>query len=111
MIRNTIFGALDGGRPVDWRVVFRDLALWLATGVGKPKPTPTCPFMFHLYDSYGFLMEEEETDYKIAHELAKYWITPELESRLESKDKGQTNTPKPHAYKRSHCHSSIGSSG
>ena len=25
-IGNTIFGALDGGREVDWGVVFRDLA-------------------------------------------------------------------------------------
>ena len=51
MIGNTIFGALDGGRPVDWRVVFRDLILRLATGVEKPKSTPICPFVFHLYDS------------------------------------------------------------
>ena len=26
MIGNTIFGALDGGREVDWGVVFRDMA-------------------------------------------------------------------------------------
>ena len=49
-IRNTIFGALDGGRKVDWGVVFRDVAQRLAKGVGKPKPTPICPFLFHLYE-------------------------------------------------------------
>ena len=63
-IGNTIFGALDGVRPVDWEIVFRDLALRLAVGVGKPKPTPICPFLFHLYNSQGLLTEEEETDYK-----------------------------------------------
>ena len=48
-IGNTIFGALDGGREVDWGVVFRNMAQRLAKGVGKPKPTPICPFLFHLY--------------------------------------------------------------
>ena len=47
-IRNTIFGALDGGREVDWGVIFWDMAHRLAKGVGKPKPTPICPFLFHL---------------------------------------------------------------
>ena len=35
---NTIFGALDGGREVDWGLVFQDLAQRLAKGVGKLKP-------------------------------------------------------------------------
>ena len=33
-IGNTIFGALDGGRPVDWGVVFRDLAQKVHAFVG-----------------------------------------------------------------------------
>ena len=51
-IENTIFRALDEGREVDWGVVFRDLDQRLAKGVGKPKPTPICPLLFHLYDSH-----------------------------------------------------------
>ena len=43
-IGNTIFGVLDGGREVDWGVVFRDMVQRLAKGVGKPKPTPFAPF-------------------------------------------------------------------
>ena len=50
MIGNTLFEALDGGREVDWGIVFRDMAQRLAKGVGKPKPTPICPFLFHMYD-------------------------------------------------------------
>ena len=46
----TIFGALDGGREVDWGVVFQNLVHKLAKGVGKPKPTPICPFLFYLYE-------------------------------------------------------------
>ena len=81
MIGNTIFGALNGGRPVDWGLVFRDLALRLVAGIGKPKPTLISPFLFHLYDSQCLLTDEEKTDYKIAQELAGYWITFEPESR------------------------------
>ena len=62
-IGNTIFGALDGGREVDWEVVFRDLAQRLAKEVGKPKPTPICPFPFHLYEGQGLLTEDKELDY------------------------------------------------
>ena len=50
-IRNTIFGELDGCRPVDWGLVFRDLVKRLVARAGKAKPTPHCPFFFHLYHS------------------------------------------------------------
>ena len=87
-IGNTIFGALDGGRPVDWVVVFRDLAQRLTKEVGNPKPTPICPFLFHLYDSQGLLTKEEDTDYKTAQELVGNRITPDSDSRPRSEDKG-----------------------
>ena len=72
-IGNTIFGALDGGREVDWEVVFRDMAQRLAKGVGKPKSTPICPFFFHLYKGQGLLTADEELDYRMAKEMAGYW--------------------------------------
>ena len=62
-IGNTMFGALDGGREVDWGVVFQDLAQRLAKGVAKPKPTSICPFLFHLYNGQGLLTSDEELDY------------------------------------------------
>ena len=92
-IRNTIFGALDGGREVDWGVVFCDLAQRLAKGVGKPKPTPICPFLFHLYDKQGLLTEDKELNYRTAKEMAGYRITPDPDSRLGSEDKGAAPTP------------------
>ena len=76
-IGNTIFGALDGGREVDWRVIFWDLAHRLAKGVGKPKSTPICSFLFHLYEGQGLLTGDEELDYRTAREMAGYWITPD----------------------------------
>ena len=94
-IGNTIFGVLDRGREVDWGVVFRDLARRLAKGVGKPKPTPICPFLFHLYDGQGLLTGNEELDYRTAKEMAGYWITPDPDSRPGSDDEGAAPTPAP----------------
>ena len=91
-IGNMIFGALEGDRPADWGVIFRDLIQRLATEVGKQKPTPICPFLFHLYNNQGLLLEDEEIDYKTMKEPAGYRITPEPESRMDSKDE-QNNAP------------------
>ena len=76
---NTIFGALDGDRLVDWAKIFMDLVHRLVGGAEKTKPTSICPFLYHLYESQGLLTEEEETDYRAAQELTKYRITPEPE--------------------------------
>ena len=81
MIGKTIFGALDGGREVDWGVVFRDMAERLAKGIGKSKPTPICLFLFHLYEGQGLLTADEELDYRTAKEMAGYRITPDPDSR------------------------------
>ena len=94
-IGNTIFRALDDGREVDWGVVFRDLAQRLAKGVGKPKPTPICPFLFHLYEGQGLLIEDKELDYQTAKEMAGYPITPDPDSRPGSDDEGAAPTPVP----------------
>ena len=58
-----------------------DLVHRLVGGGGKTKPTPICPFLYHLYESQGLLTEEEETDYRAAQELTRYRITPEPEPK------------------------------
>ena len=73
---NTIFGALSGDRTVDWAIIFMELVNRLVAGVGKAKPTPICPFLYHLYECKG-LLTEEETDYTTAKELNRYEIPPE----------------------------------
>ena len=92
-IGNTIFEALDEGREVDWGVVFCNLAQRLAKGVGKPKPTSICPFLFHLYDRWGLLTEDEELDYRTAKEMAGYRITSDPDSRPGSDDERAMPTP------------------
>ena len=84
MIGNTIFGALSGDRPVDWGKVFSELVQRLVGGAGKAKPTPICPFLYHLYECKGLLTEEEETDYTTAKELNRYEIPPERDEDSDS---------------------------
>ena len=83
-IENTIFGALSGERPVDWGKVFSELVQRLVGGAGKSKPTPICPFLYHLYECKGLLTEEEETDYTMAKELNRYRISPEQDQDSDS---------------------------
>ena len=94
-IGNTIFGALDGRREVDWGVIFRDMVQRLAKGVGKPKPTPICPLLFHLYEGQGLLTADEELDYRTAKEMAGYRITPDPDSRPGTDKDESTPTPAP----------------
>ena len=83
-IGNTIFEALSGERPVDWGKVFSELVQRLVGGAGKSKPTPICPFLYHLYECKGLLMEEEETNYTMAKELNRYRIMPERDQDSDS---------------------------
>ena len=94
-IGNTIFGALDGGREVHLGVVFRDMAQRMAKGVGKAKPTPICPFLFHLYEGQGLLTADEELDYRTAKEMAGYRITPDPDSQPRTDEDEHVPTPAP----------------
>ena len=84
MIGNTIFGALSGKRPVDWGKVFDELVQRLLGGADKSKPTPICPFLYHLYECKGLLTEEENIDYTTAKKLNRYRITPEQDQDSDS---------------------------
>ena len=81
---NTIFGAISGERSVDWSIIFMELVNRLVGKAGKAKPTPICPFLYHLYESKGLLTKEEETDYKAAQELNRYRITLDQDPELDS---------------------------
>ena len=83
-IGNTIFGALSTDRLIDWGKVFSELVQWLVGGAGKAKPTPICPFLYHLYECKELLTEEEETDYTTAKELNRYEIPPEWDEDSDS---------------------------
>ena len=64
--------------------MFSELVQQLVGGAGRAKPTPICPFLYHLYECKGLLTEEEETDYTTAKELNRYEIPPERDEDLDS---------------------------
>ena len=60
-ISNTIFGTLSGARPISWGVVMQEIVGKLVSGLEKGKPSPTNLYLFHLYNRFECLREEETT--------------------------------------------------
>ena len=83
-VGNTIFGALSEERLVDWGIVVKDLVQRLLSGMGKPKATPICPYVFHLYHSQELLLPNEKKEYRIKEALQKYNVESEREDDSES---------------------------
>jgi hypothetical protein len=69
---NTIFGALIGGRKVNWARILTNLVIQLAARVGKSRASPICPFVYHLYERKELLKPEEERTWKIQEGMMKY---------------------------------------
>jgi hypothetical protein len=69
---NTIFGALIGGRKVNWARIITNLVIQLASRVGKSRASPICPFLYHLYERKELLKPKEERTWKIQEGMMKY---------------------------------------
>jgi hypothetical protein len=69
---NTIFGALNGGRKVNWARIITNLVIQLAARVGKSRASPICPFLYHLYERKELLKPEEEKQWKVQEAMMKY---------------------------------------
>jgi hypothetical protein len=69
---NTIFGALNGGRKVNWARIITNLVIQLAARVGKSCASPICPFLYHLYERKELLKPEEEKSWRIQEGMLKY---------------------------------------
>jgi hypothetical protein len=69
---NTIFGALIGGRKVNWAKIITNLIIQLASRIGKSRASPICPFLYHLYERKELLKPEEERTWKIQEGMMKY---------------------------------------
>ena len=95
-LMNTIFGATSVERSVDWAKIFAELVNRLVGGAGKSKPTPICPFFYHLNESKGLLTEDEETDYWATQEVTRYWITPDRDPDSNSEVLQITGLAPPH---------------
>jgi hypothetical protein len=69
---NTIFGALNGGKKVNWARIITNLVIQLVARVGKSRASPICPFLYHLYERKELLKPEEEKQWKIQEAMMKY---------------------------------------
>jgi hypothetical protein len=69
---NTIFGALNGRRKVNWARIISNLVVQLVARVGKSRASPICPFLYHLYERKEVLRPEEEKGWKIQEAMMKY---------------------------------------
>jgi hypothetical protein len=69
---NTIFGALNGGRKVNWARIISILVVQLVARVGKSRASPICPFLYHLYECKELLRSKEEQSWKIQEAMMKY---------------------------------------
>jgi hypothetical protein len=69
---NTIFGALNGGRKVNWARIITNLVFQLAARVGKSRASPICPFLYHLYERKELLKPEEGKSWKVQEAMMKY---------------------------------------
>ena len=59
IVGNTIFGALSKIRKVNWGQVLYEVVDKLVSGLKKEKPTPISPYLFHLYNRFECLREDE----------------------------------------------------
>jgi hypothetical protein len=69
---NTIFGALNGGRKVNWARIIANLVIQLAARVGKSRASTIYHFLYHLYERNELLRPEEEKSWKIQEAIMKY---------------------------------------
>lgn len=62
-LANTILGAFYGEREVNWGVFVHDLVIKLVGNIGKSRPSPLTPFLYHLYKKEEVLTSREKDDY------------------------------------------------
>ena len=102
---NTIFGALSGEFKVSYGQFIHEIVDKLVSVLGKKKPTPVSPYLFHLCSKFECLRREEIQKIEVARECLELGIAPEVEPNVEEKDsdrgslspeaKQQKQTPSP----------------
>ena len=78
-IGNTIFGALCGEYKVSWDHILHEVIDKLVSVLGKGKPTPISPYLFHLYSKFECLRREELQQLEVAKECLELGVASEGE--------------------------------
>ena len=88
-IGNTVFGALCGEYKVSWGMVIHEVVEKLVSVLGKRKPTPVSPYLFHLYGKFNCLRKEESQQLEVAKECLEFGVPPEQQpDDVEESDRG-----------------------
>ena len=91
-IGNTIFRALCGEYKVSWGQILHEVVDKLVSVLGKGKPTPINPYLFHLYNKFECLRGEEIHQLKVAKECLVLGVAskekPEEEEVEVGSDRG-----------------------
>ena len=78
-IGNTVFGALKGEYLVSWGMVIHEVVDKLVSVLGKKKPTPVSPYLFHFYSKNECLRKEEMQQIEVARECLALEVAPETD--------------------------------
>ena len=81
IVDNTIFGALSKIRKVNWEQVLHEVVDKLVSGLEKGKPAPISPYLFHLYNRFKRLREDEMQQIEIAKECLEHDVGLEVETQ------------------------------
>ena len=81
-VGNTIFGACTREQEVDWALVIWDAVRRLLTGVSKSKPTPTCPYLLHLYIAHDVVQADDKKVYIVGESFMRHEV--DLDEEEES---------------------------
>lgn len=94
-VGNTIFGALSGQYKVSWLQVIYEVVDKLISVLGKRKPTPISPYMFHLYSKFECLRKKEMEELEVAKECFELGVAPEEEPEAKDDLDQRSLSPKP----------------
>ena len=85
-IGNTVFGALSGEYKISWGQVIHEIVDKLISVLGKRKPTPVSPYLFHLYSKFECLRKEDIQQVEVAKECLELGVAPEVEPEVVEVD-------------------------
>lgn len=88
-LASTIILSFEGRRNPNWTKLMRDVVAKLAVTIGRSKPTPICPYLYHLYQNFALLSEPELIEWDTQKNLQDFASSesepePELEPEPEA---------------------------
>ena len=93
-VGNTVFDALSIEYKVSWGQVIYEVVDKLVSMLGKRKPTPLSPYMFHLYSKYECLRKEETQQLEVAKECLALGVAPEDDPDVGNNSDRDSLSPK-----------------